>query len=56
MKVAADIALVTGVISLAVGVVSRWTVAPVIGIEAHAFLSFGIACLLLSIAASVREK
>jgi hypothetical protein len=56
MKVVADIAIVVGAISLVVGVVSRWTVAPVMGIEAHALLSFSIACLLLSIALSVREK
>jgi len=56
MKKAADIALVIGIISLVVGMVSRWVIAPVMGIEAHAFLSFGMACLLLSIAVSVREK
>lgn len=56
MKVVADIAIVIGVISVVIGIVSRWTVAPVMGIEAHAFLEFSAVCLLLAIAVSLREK
>lgn len=56
MKAVADIAIAIGVISIIVGLVSRWTIAPIMGIEAHAFLSFGIACMVLAIALSVREK
>lgn len=56
MKMVSDIAIVIGVISVVVGVISRWTVAPVAGVEAHAFLDFSAVCLLLAIALLLREK
>ena len=56
MKVVADIAIAIGVISVGIGIVSRWTVALVMGLEAHAFLDFGAVCLLLAIALLLREK
>lgn len=56
MKAVADIAIVIGVISVVVGIISRWTIAPIMGVEAHAFLEFSAVCLLLAIALSLREK
>lgn len=56
MKVVSDIAIVLAVISVVVGIVSRFTVAPVMGVEAHAFLDFSMVCLLLAIAVLLREK
>lgn len=56
MKLAADIAIVIGIISVVIGIVSRWSIVPVMGIEAHAFLDFSAVCLLLAVALSLREK
>ena len=41
-----------GVLSLAVGVVSRLMQQPIAGIEAHAIIEFASACFLLAIALS----
>lgn len=51
MKVLAYIALITGVISLIIGIVSRWTLTPIgpVNIEAQAFLAFTNTCFLAAI-------
>ena len=53
MRQAAQGALVVGLISLVVGVYSRLTVEPMLGIEAQAFLQFTQACFLFTIAATM---
>ncbi len=50
MKAVVNILVGVGVISLVIGVISRFTLTPVQGIEAHAFLAFTNTCLLLAIA------
>ena len=51
-------ALIVGIISLLVGIISRLTMAPlpVAGIEAQALLSFSQTCILLAIAAALIKK
>jgi len=56
MKKAADFAILVAVISLVVGIFSRWTLRPISGIFASAFLEFSGVCLLLGIALILREK
>ena len=52
MKSIAAVALAIGIISLVVGIVSRFTLVPLppVNIKAHAILQFTNTCLLLSIA------
>ena len=50
MQQVGRIAIVVGIASLVVGVISRWTITPVIGVEAHAFLDFTKVCFLFAIA------
>ena len=52
MKGLAVVALVVGLISLVVGIISRYTLIPVppVRLEAHAILQFTNTCFLLSIA------
>ena len=49
-------ALVVGLVSLVVGVISRLTMTPILGIEAQAFLQFTQACFLLTIATSLSSS
>lgn len=56
MKKLADIAIILGVISIVVGIISRLVVQPIAGIFASAFLQFAGVCLLLAIALLLREK
>ena len=51
MKQAGQAGLGLGIIALVIGVFSRLTLVPVMGIEAQAFLQFTQACFLFSIAA-----
>jgi len=51
MKQAGQVALAVGLVSLALGIVSRMTITPIAGVEAHAFLDFTQACFLFGIAA-----
>ena len=51
MRQVGQAVLWVGVISLVIGVFSRLTVTPVMGIKAHAFLEFTQACFLFTIAA-----
>lgn len=53
MRQAGQIALWVGLASVAVGIISRLTWTPVIGLEAHAFLDFSQACFLFTIATSL---
>lgn len=57
MKAIAYIAVIVGVISLVVGIISRLTLQPVQpgGIEAQAFLQFTNTCFLAAIALGVLE-
>ncbi|MFC1631611.1 hypothetical protein ACFL2I_03555 [Candidatus Omnitrophota bacterium] len=57
MKAIANVALILGVVSLVIGLISRLTTAPVgpMQIEAQAFLQFTNTCLLLAIALGVLE-
>jgi hypothetical protein len=54
MRGAAQAALVVGVISVIVGIISRVTYEPIQGIEAHAFLQFSQTCFLFAIAVFLR--
>ena len=53
MKTIASLAIVVGVISLVVGIISRLTLTPVAiipgGLEAQAFLTFANTCFLLAV-------
>ncbi|MBI4322779.1 MAG: hypothetical protein HY596_00720 [Candidatus Omnitrophica bacterium] len=46
-------ALVLGVASLVIGIVSRLTYTPILGVESEAITKFAATCFLLSIAASL---
>jgi len=50
MKGGANAAILIGVVSLAVGVISRLLRQPIGGVEAHAIVEFSQACFLLGIA------
>ncbi len=50
MRQAGKVALVGGLISLVIGIISRMILQPVMGIEAHAFIEFTQACFLFAIA------
>jgi len=56
MKKIADGVLVLGVIGIIVGIISRLTMTPVMGIFASATFQFSGVCLLLAIAMLLREK
>ena len=56
MKKLADVIIVIGVVSMVFGIISRFTMTPVKGIFASAFLEFAGVCMLLAIALLVREK
>ncbi|HEX9780864.1 MAG TPA: hypothetical protein VGB20_06600 [bacterium] len=50
MRGAGQFAVIIGLVSMLVGIYSRWTVIPIRGIEAHAFLQFSQTCFLFAIA------
>ena len=56
MKKLPDMLLSIGAISLVVGIISRYTLIPVRGIKANAFLEFGGVCALYAIALILKEK
>ena len=56
MKKVADIATIVAVISVVVGAISRLTMRPIYGMQAHAFLEFAGVCLLFAIALQLRGK
>jgi len=56
MKKLADVAIILGMISVVLGIISRLVVQPIAGIFANAFLQFAGVCLLLAIALLLREK
>ena len=53
MKVIAYVAIVIAAISLIAGIISRWTLTPIVlvpgGLEAQALLTFSNTCLLIGI-------
>ena len=49
MKALVNILVVVAAISIVVGIISRLTLTPVRGVEAHAFLNFTNTCLLFAI-------
>ncbi len=51
MRALGKLSVILGIVSLIIGIGSRWFIEPIQGIEAHAFLSFSQACFLLGIAA-----
>ncbi len=51
MRALGKLSVILGIVSLAIGIASRWYREPIQGVEAHAFLSFTQACFLLAIAA-----
>ena len=56
MKGLANGLLVLAALTVVVGIISRLSLQPVVGIEAEAFLDFAQALLLASIALSVMKK
>jgi hypothetical protein len=56
MRKIAEGIIVLAVIGIVVGVISRLTMTPVMGIFASAIFSFSGVCLLLAIALILREK
>ena len=56
MKKMADVAIVVAVISIVVGIVSRLSMKPVVGIFASAFVEFAGVSLLLAIALLLRKE
>ena len=46
-------ALVVGVVSLVLGVGSRLTTTPIVGVESYAIVEFAKVCFVLSVAASL---
>ena len=57
MKKIANALLVVAALSIVIGIISRWTLKPVIGgVEAQAFLQFAQTLLLAVIALSVMKK
>ncbi len=51
MRGLGKLAVSAGILSLIVGILSRWFREPIQGVEAHAMLAFAQACFLLGIAA-----
>jgi hypothetical protein len=57
MRNIALVSIVVGVISWLVGIISRLTVCPILGLESRAFAGFTALCFLLAIALStLKEK
>ncbi|MFH1857814.1 MAG: hypothetical protein ABH845_02790 [Candidatus Omnitrophota bacterium] len=56
MKGLANALLVAAALCVVIGIISRLSLQPVIGIEAHAFLDLAQTCLLAVIALSVLKK
>ncbi len=56
MRVIGQAAVLVGIVSLAVGVYSRWVFEPILRLQAHAFLGFAQACFLLAIALFVGQE
>lgn len=56
MRIFGHVAMAAGAISLVLCVVSRLTMEPIVGVEAHAIIEFTQAALLLAIALYVGEE
>lgn len=55
VSVLIDLFIIVAAIVLIIGIISRMTLSPILGIEAQAFLQFTQALLLFAIAGGIRQ-